>query len=191
MNNKENIISAIAEKTNVNVQEIIAKAESEAKALIEKAENAVSKDVLEFESKAKSAQEETISRRITVATLDGKKYLLAQKRQVIDSVYAKVKSDIASMPAELYKKFLTKLICENAEKGEQVAVSVKDGKIVTQSFLDQFKLDLRLAQNVDVDGGVILYGDGYEKDLSLKSLIDAVRQETEIEVCDVLFGETK
>ena len=191
MNNKENIISAIAQKTDVKVQEIIAKAQNEAKILIENAESAVQKEIAEFQSKAKDAEQDTISRRITVATLDGKKYLLAQKRQIIDSVYLQVKNVVENLPLDQYKKFLAKLISENAEKGESVAVNKKDGNVVTQSFLAGFKLDLHKADDVDIDGGAILYGDGYEKDLSLTSLVDAIRQETEIEVCDVLFGETK
>ena len=62
--------------------------------------------------------------------------------------------------------------------------------MVTQKFLDGFALDLKKKKKyLSAKGGVVLEGEGYDKDLTLEKLVDYVRGGTEAQVARVLFGE--
>ena len=86
--------------------------------------------------------------------------------------------------------FLTRLLKTYAEKGETVSVCKADKDVVTQKFLDGLNMNLVLGKTyIDADGGVVLAGKGYEKDLTIKSVLAYIREKTEGQVANALFGE--
>ena len=85
-------------------------------------------------------------------------------------------------------EFIAATLAKYAESGEQVFVGKAQAGVVTQAFLDKLGKNLTLGGTTDVGSGVILCGDGYEKDLTYAKLIDYARDKTEAEVSVALFG---
>ncbi len=191
MSGKEVIISKIVLSAEEKSNEILTLAKNESEQLIAKAQKIASDKLEQAENIAKQNEDETIVRRVAVARLDAQKYLLAQKSELLKSVYSSVVHNLRANK-ENYVKFLTAQIKAHAEQGDQVVISQNDVSIITQSFLNEFDLDLVLSEKVgSFLGGVILSSKAYDKDLTLESIANELRNETEIEVAKILFEENK
>lgn len=135
-------------------------------------------------------REESLRNAMSAAQLNARKYALQQKQKIIASCYEKALQRMAESPADKRREFIAKIIGQYAERGERVYICAADKDVVTQKFLDGFALDLALGKKyLSAKGGVVLEGEGYDKDLTLEKLVDYVRGGTEAQVARVLFGE--
>ncbi|MEG2014508.1 MAG: hypothetical protein RR086_02140, partial [Clostridia bacterium] len=164
-NGKERIIEKIMLNTTVSCEKIISDASAYAKSAIGKAKEEI--EIKKQKLTEKSAVDKAVfaERKIAVAKLDAKKYLLAEKRKLIDATFLEVATELKS--AEYKEKLFAKLLRENAEQNEIVVAGKHDVKLLTQAFLDKFNLSLKLSKEAgDFDDGLKLIGNGYEKDLT-------------------------
>lgn len=191
MSGKENIIREILSGTSKKCEEIKQAAKSDYDSLIEKTKQSATDTLLSAKKQAEKDKEETVSRRIAVARLDAQKYLLSEKRKLLDEVYAKVEDAIKS-DKKKYLALMTSLIRENAEKGDNVVIAKADRELLTQSYLDGFNLNLKLSTQYGAfSGGVLLTSSLCDKDLTLEALMRELREDTEIDVADILFEGLK
>ena len=190
MNGKENIINKILSDADTKCQEIVAQAQAQADQII-----SIAKALADAETQSVNKRLATLSvereRNLKAsAVLEARKYRLGKKQQLISRCYEKAQDELKSLSAKEKEKFLSKLIQTYAEDGETVLICKSDKDIVTQKFLDSFGKKLVLGKNfAEIDGGVILQGNGYDKDLSLAQVLSAIRNDTEAEVANALFGE--
>lgn len=190
MNGKENIINKILADADAKCQEIVSSAEKQAAELDCEVKAFVASEESALESKVSALSQERLANRLATAELDARKYVLQQKQKLISACYDKAYQKIVKMNDKDKTAFLTKLIKAYAEKGETVYACKADKDIVTQKFLDGFNKKLTLGKSyIDADGGVVLEGEGYDKDLTLKRVIAYVREKTEAQVAAALFGE--
>ena len=189
MNGKENIINKILSDADARCNEILSTAESQAKAIIDDANAAVARDRAALEERISSTSAERMRNRNSTAELDAKKYALNAKQRLISRCYDEAYAKLAKMSDSDRLDFIGTLIDKYAEKGETVYVTQQDGKAVTQLWLDGFDKGLKLGKKyVTADGGIVLEGDGYDKDLTLRRVIDYAREETVGRVAEVLIG---
>ena len=190
MNGKENIINKILSDADAKCQEIIARAQAQAeqtKAIAKALSDAETQSVAKRLASLSAEREHNLK---ASAMLEARKYRLGKKQQLISRCYDKALATLKSLSGKDKEKFLAKLIETYADKGETVLICKADKDIVTQKFLDGFNKKLVLGKNfAEIEGGLILQGDGYDKDLSLTKVLAAIRNDTEASVANALFGE--
>lgn len=189
MNGKENIINKILSDADTKCHEIISASEAQAKAIVDDANQAVARDRAVLEERIKLTADERVRNRRATAELEVKKYALNAKQHLISRCYDLAYEQLANMSSADRLDLIGTLIDKYAEKGETVYVTQEDGKSVTQLWLNGFEKNLQLGKKyIKADGGIVLEGNGYEKDLTLKRVIEYAREMTEGRVAEILLG---
>lgn len=189
MNGKENIINKILSDADCKCGEILAEAQAQAQEIAENAQRSVAAEEKLLSARLEKLSAESLRNGLAAAQLSAKKYKLLKKQQLISECYQKVLDALVALPASQKKAFLNKLLCNFAEDGETVFVAECDAKTVNQKFLDGIGKNLVLGGTCKALGGIILQGDGYDKDLTLEKVVAYARERTEADVAKALFGE--
>lgn len=190
MNGKENIISKILSDADIRCQEILAQANAQLQATLKTCDEQIDADKQALDTRIEAQSKERLKNRLATAELDARKYKLNAKQCLIAECYDKAYSKLKTLSDKEKTAFLSSLISNFAEKGETVLIAEADKGVVTQKFLDGFDKNLTLGKKCHgADGGIILEGKGYEKDLTLSMVISYLREQTESQVAAVLFGE--
>ena len=190
MNGKENIINKILSDADDKCAKILAAAEENAARIKEQAEQSANLDKQALDARVETLTAERIRNRVATAELDARKYKLAEKQRLIALCYDKAATSLANMSAHDKIAFVTKLLNQYAENGETVRIAKVDENVITQKVLDSVNKKLKLDNKFHSDkGGVVLIGNGYEKDLTLTSVVNYLREQTEGKVASALFGE--
>ena len=190
MNGKENIINKILSDADTKCAKILDAANAQAQSIIDAAEASVARDRTELDTRIAAATAERIRNRVATAELDGKKYRLNAKQQLISKCYEYAYQQLLKQSDKERLALIGTLIDKYAETGETVYVAEHDGKLVTQKYLDGFERGLKLGKRyIAADGGIVLEGAGYEKDLTLSRVIRYAREQTEGRVAAALLGD--
>ena len=177
MNGKENIINKILSDADEKCAKIVAKAEQTAAELKMQAESEAQAEKQSLNAKAENASAERIRNRVANAELDARKYRLNAKQKLIAECYDRALKQLAGLPAKEKQAFIVKLLSKYKE-------------VITQKTLDEAGKKLVLSSKYhNGQGGVILEGNGYEKDLTLARVIEYLREQTEGKVAQALFGD--
>ena len=189
MNGKENIINKILSESDARAAEIISLAETQAQAIIANAEQSVESDRVSLDQRLQSITAERERNRRATAELDAKKYTLQCKQQLITRCYELAYEQLTKLSDSDRLDLIGSLLEKHAEDGETVYITQADAKGVTQVWLNGFEKNLTLGKKyIKADGGVVLEGDGYEKDLTLRSVIKYLREQTESKVSEHVLG---
>ena len=189
MNGKENIINKILSDADAKAADILSAAEAQAQAIVAEAEQAIVREKVALDERLRVASAERQRNRQATAELDAKKYALLRKQQLITRCYELAYDRLVQMSEEDRLALIGSLLEKHAEKGETVYITQADAKGVMQTWLNGFDKDLKLGKKyIKADGGVVLEGAGYEKDLTLKSVVKYLREQTEGKVAEMLLG---
>ena len=189
MNGKENIINKILTESDAKAADIISVASSSAQAIIDRAEQDIANDRVALDVRLQSTAIERQRNRKATAELDAKKYSLNRKQQLISRCYELVYEHLVKMSDGDRLDLIGTLLEKHAENGETVYITQADAKLVSQVWLNGFEKDLKLGKKyIKADGGIVLEGDGYEKDLTLRSVVKYLREQTESKVAKMLLG---
>ncbi len=188
-----------SEKKDLTV-EIINRAEDKAKTIVSLATDyekdlikKVNEDLATEKEKQrkiiKEEAEEIIKRRNADLRLERKKIILNAKNGIIDSVFCRVYDRLKDMDEESELRLISSLIMKYAEEGDEVILS-ENSKLSEKQVLEIDgikKLSLTLKKNGKFDGGIILSGKKFDKDLTYKSLLKSAKEKYGKEVADKLF----
>ena len=189
MNGKENIINKILSDADAKAADILSVAEAQAQAIIAEAEQAISNDRVALDARLQAISAERQRNRKATAELDAKKYTLFRKQQLITRCYELAYEHLTKMSDSDRLELIGSLLEKHAENGDTVYITQADAKGVTQVWLDGFDRQLKLGKKyIKADGGIVLEGEGYEKDLTLKSVIKYLREQTEGKTAELLLG---
>lgn len=189
MNGKENIINKILSDADQKCQQIVAVAESQAQQIAESCEQSIARDKADIDARIMTISSERARNRNATAELDAKKYKLNAKQQLITRCYNIAHEQLSRLSGKERLSFIGTLIEKFAETGETVYITQADSQLVTQLYLDGFDKKLTLGNSyIRADGGIVLEGEGYEKDLTLISVINYLRDQTEGKVAEHLLG---
>ena len=189
MNGKENIINKILSDADAKCTEILSSAEAQAQAIVNSAEQVIASELVALDTRLQTITAERERNRRATAELDAKKYTLNRKQQLITRCYELAYEKLTKMSEADRLDLIGTLIEKHAEKGETVYITQADAKGVTQVWLNGFEKDLKLGKKyIKADGGLVLEGVGYEKDLTLKSVVKYLREQTEGKVAELILG---
>jgi V/A-type H+-transporting ATPase subunit E len=186
---KQDIIDAIIADAEKEAEQIIAEAKGVADRILAEAQENADKQMSETISAAEDKAGRIIAGREASARLDGAKIKLADKRAVIDGIYAKAFNQLSNMKSSDCLAMTERLLISYAEEGDEIifadaypcAKQVSTLKVVADK-----KLKITF-NGRNVEGGFILCGKNSDKDLSFAALLAADREEHEAEIASELF----
>ena len=194
-NGAEKLIGRILSDAGAEAERIAREAEAEREKIKELAQRSIQQAAVEFEGKAKKTAEGILERSRTNAELDSRKYALAAKRELIDSVFEKALEELCSLDGEK-RDDLIKRRAAAAAYGKEVIRPAQDDVERIKALLPDINAELA-AMGKDpvsvgdaapgIKGGFLLIGDGYEINCSFEAMLKELREETESSVAKLLF----
>jgi V/A-type H+-transporting ATPase subunit E len=201
----ENIITKIMDEAQSTIRVINDRAEEDLNKLEAelKGEEKELRDSAKKDAEAEGA--EIIRRRISSASLEGRKRILGQKEKIIDEIFAEAKDRLLNFPDDDYIKLLTKFVTDSITTGDEVILlSDKDRSRLKDkigSWEKEINKNLKekgVSANVKVSdetrpisGGLVLVEGRTEINLSLDVLLAELRLSLESSLMQVLLGGKK
>lgn len=172
---------AILAEASEKAEEILAVAAEECKGYYDNAVYETNKQV-----------DDILSRGKTVAELDAKKLQLGAKAEILDSVFSMALDKLRSLDKKTYKGLLLSML-KNADDGDEVVISAREKDILTakdvKEYADKRGINLTLAKEFgDFDGGLMLKGNGIDKNFTFEVEVDLLRDEIEMNIAKELFA---
>ena len=139
---------------------------------------------------AKQAAEDTELQILASARMDVANELLAQKRQLLDNVFAEAAEQITKLPDAEYLSLMQKLMTQAVRSGNEEVVVSKDEKRIDTAFIKKVNENLKLSnEKGDFKAGFVLKEDKIKINVSIDVLLAQARQELEIELAKELFSD--
>jgi V/A-type H+-transporting ATPase subunit E len=191
------------------IEKILADAKAEAEKIKKQArakeavEQAKLKEQLrEFDKQtqaiAQKAGEDKKAHLLAAARMDIARQLLAEKRKILDEVFAQARQHLENLSDEQYCKLMTKLMLKAVESGDEEVIIDNEEKRIDQKFIKNInqqlapgrKGNLRLSEDRDnIEAGFILKRGKIKNNVSVEVLLAQARRELEIELAKELFGD--
>ena len=194
MSNVKNITSKILKDAEAGKENILAAAEEEKNKILSKkasAANEIAQEILQkAEADAKSKKERVISS----AKLKVRNNKLAAKQEIIDEVFEKSINKLTELSKEQFLNFVKNSILSMNLTGKQTLILNETGlKFVDDSFINELnkeaKATIALSKTAgNFKGGFILENNGIEINSTYEALVSSLRDELEFEVAQVLFS---
>ena len=194
MSNVKNITSKILKDAEAGKENILAAAEEEKNKILSKkasAANEIAQEILQkAEADAKSKKERVISS----AKLKVRNNKLAAKQEIIDEVFEKSINKLTELSKEQFLNFVKNSILSMNLTGKQTLILNETGlKFVDDSFIDELnkeaKATIALSKTAgNFKGGFILENNGIEINSTYEAFVSSLRDELEFEVAKVLFN---
>lgn len=194
MSNVKNITSKILKDAEAGKENILASAEEEKNKILSKkasSANEIAQEILQkAEADAKSKKERVISS----AKLKVRNNKLAAKQEIIDEVFEKSINKLTELSKEQFLNFVKNSILSMNLTGKQTLILNETGlKFVDDSFIDELnkevKATIALSKTAgNFKGGFILENNGIEINSTYEALVSSLRDELEFEVAKVLFN---
>jgi|GEM_PF-1620962 len=126
------------------------------------------------------------------ARIENSNKLLQVKQEQVNDVFLQTKKHILSLSEAKYKTFIEKLLQTHATNGDTVIIAESDKKRISKDFIEKtgqkLKINLTLSPKTHPhDGGIILEGTKFDKNLTLNSLLLSAREELEQNIIATLF----
>lgn len=194
MSNVKNITSKILKDAEAGKENILVAAEEEKNKILSKkasSANEIAQEILQkAEADAKSKKERVISS----AKLKVRNNKLAAKQEIIDEVFEKSINKLTELSKEQFLNFVKNSILSMNLTGKQTLILNETGlKFVDDSFIDELnkeaKATIALSKTAgNFKGGFILENNGIEINSTYEALVSSLRDELEFEVAKVLFN---
>ncbi|MCR4874596.1 MAG: hypothetical protein K5923_02500 [Clostridia bacterium] len=194
MNNKEVIIEKIIKDALDVSNENVSKAQKEADAILDAAKQTAKEFADEVLPKGDAQAAEIEKRRAMVANLDCKNIILSKKTEIVNSVFDSVANTMRTKDKKAYLDLIKNMIKSSADDNDEVVICEKDKEIITQKEIDSISKaigkKLTLSKKFgDFDGGVMLCGEKFDKNLTFALEFEQIKDEQEEKLAKILFGE--
>lgn len=193
MQGKEAIIEKIISDAKLKEEALIAEAKAKAEKIIQDAESFCDSYKAKAQKDKAVAVDDIMNRSKTVAELDAKKMLFGAKNYVVAKTFDMALEKVKNLPKDKYSKIILGML-SYAEDGDVVTISKREKDIVTEAVIKDIsaKKKIKLTLNKELgkfDGGIVLSGKGVDKNLTLDSEFQILKDELEEEVAKKLFAE--
>lgn len=145
------------------------------------------------------AAEDDKKQRVTMAGLEARKRVLAEKQALIKAVFDSAVRAVVELPVGDYTELMVNWLLGTGKRDGELIMSVRDhdrvsGEIVARANEESTKEGGEGAftlsgETREISGGFILRSGGIEINNSLEALIHARREELEPGVVEILFGD--
>jgi vacuolar-type H+-ATPase subunit E/Vma4 len=184
------LIERILSDADSLAQSILAKAEADSQELLIAEKNRALDIKQQNDVALRQEAEKIMARKATVAEIDAKKAVLAAKVQCVDKAFERAKEKLCALDKKAYTEFILKLIRLYAEESDIVVLSKNnnaDIKALKESA-DFIGKKLSVADYFgDFEGGIILKGKNYDKNLTYETLLAQQKDKLQKEVLNRLL----
>lgn len=189
---KEAIVEKIISDAHLKADSIVAEANAKADEIISAAAEECKEYMYSFKSETDKMIFDVDARTKTVAELDARKLTLAAKTKVLDVVYERTLENLRNLDKEAYSALVFGML-ENAKDGDVVTISKREKDIVTKESLAEFAkkkgIKLTLAEQFgDFDGGIVLGGNGVDKNFTFEVEVALLKEQTEAKTAKEIFS---
>ena len=169
----DNLIKRILSEARDTAAHILAEAEKQCNDIRSEQEKRIAQNA-ESLSKTRAIQvKEILDGAETRARLEGQKEALADKRDLLDKAFASAYEALCNQSSEELSQLFASVLKKEAEKA------------VKMSGADVIMAD----ECASCERGFILRGKSYEKNCSLKAVLDVLRDSEETKVAEILFSK--
>jgi V/A-type H+-transporting ATPase subunit E len=198
----EKVTRKIAADADARSEEILTEARRRSEEILARARDEISRMEEETERLAGIVEREETERHIALATLENRKAVLREKRTLIERAFEQALEQLASRDKKAYQRMIRNILLQVVESGdEEVIISDHDRSRLDDAFLRDLNATLaKKGRNgaltipreaAPIRGGFLLRSGRLGIDCSLDALLDTAREELEIEVSRLLFGENE
>ena len=180
----------ILSDARAEAQSIMEEAEKKAAALLAESASRVEELERETEKEMQERRKTILEKRAAAARLDGAKFLLGEKRKVVDAIYDEVLSRMLELREEDCVGIFRRLLACYAEEGDEILFAENFPYAEQISLLPIIKeRNLKIsAQRIALDGGMRLIGEKSDKDLSFGAILNADREKYQAALAGQLFN---
>lgn len=187
---KEDIVNRIIADAEAEAADILKSASSRADDIISAAEKRALMERGEAEAEAGERAKRISDGRAAAARLDSAKILLAEKRRVIEEIYARALKKLQTLGEKESVALMERLLKDNAEEGDEIVFAQSFGyaaRVLKLDVVAAKKLGVS-KERADISGGCLLRGRKSDKDLSYEALLRADMEEHQAEMAAKLFA---
>lgn len=188
---KEAILERIICDAQAAAETTVADAESRAAQIIAEAETRAERDKKGTQALIAEKRKGIFDGKSATARLDSAKVLLAEKRRVIDTVYAQALEKLKNLPQKDAVKLAEVLLLTYAEDGDELVFATNfqyKAQVLQLSVITEKHLK-NSGKTADLDGGFVLVGKNSDKDLSYGALLALDREAYQSEIAAKLFAD--
>ncbi len=192
----EEVIEKILADARAEAEQITDKAKVKAAAQQAELDKQMDEYRKQSEQLAEKAGRDEKLHLLATARMEIAKEFLAEKRKILDEVFEQARTQLQNLPDDEYRKFMSKLMAEAAESGNEEVVIDKNEKRIDQALIDEVNNQLSSGsdgklklceEKQDLGGGFILRHGKIKNNVSLKVLLAQARENLEIELAKELF----
>ncbi len=192
MNGIENIKNKIMDEAALDAQKITDEAQAEADAILAEADRQMQKEEAALLEKGEKAASLAAERILSAASAGRRSETLRAKQDLLGSVFDRVLGRLEAISGKEYEDLLVRLVCENAEGGEELLFPAADAGIAEQ-VAKQASAKLGKELKVSKDAapftkGVLLRRGRQEVNCSLRVIAEYMKEDLIREAADMLFG---
>ena len=193
MNGLEKITDRIIADAREKAAEIVNEAKTQAAEIAADYEGKANGILAEARAKAEAQGVQTAQRAEAAGALEGRKWTLAAKQQLLEDTFNLVLDKLCALPKEEYVALLTRQLLTAAQGGEEVIFNQADrarvGKEVVTTANEGLKTGrLTLSEETrDIKGGFILKSGPVELNCALETLVEQEKEALSPQVASRLF----
>ena len=182
-----NLIDRIIADANAAADKILADAEASASGIRESRDAEIAKKAEQTDKERRQKISVILNGCRTRAELDGRKETLRAKRVLIDGVFTGAYHRMLALSNEKREALFRSILQKEAKENDVVAPAAVDREVL-RKVIAALPFTVELSEkDANAEAGFILYGDGYEKDCSMKAILRELRDAEETNVAKILF----
>lgn len=189
----EKITSKILDDAKDQAEASLNEARLRAESIVNDAREKAKELEMSLTSSGEIERDKLMGRRKSVAEIDGRKIVLAEKRKLIDKAFEEAADIIASMDKEEYTGLLFEKIIQGEAKGCELVLNQEDRDSIGEILVSKVNKELgegslKLSEEVrNIKGGFLLKRGRIYINSSIENMISDVKEELITEVAEKLF----
>lgn len=198
MTGTEKISGRILDQAQAQAREIIENARGQADAAYARAQAQAQEQAAQIVANAQREARENAARAMAAAESTLRKEMLRAKRGVIDETFIAAERALSALDDKRFTTLYHALVMKALTKGEEgIAPAAADAHRLGAAFVDGVNTALKqrgtaavkaLPPREAIAGGLVVVDGDMEIDLSVRSVLQEVRERAEGEVAQVLFA---
>jgi V/A-type H+-transporting ATPase subunit E len=189
----EAVVEEIREKGRSEAEKIRAASKQEVDTILAAANKKAGEIKLAAEEESVKQSAHIVSQEVSAANLLVKRELLNTQKALLDQAYEAVRKDITALPESFHREAIKKLLAEAKKEIPNGKVSCNARDVAAAKAViaeDPGFSGFRLGEPVNIDGGILIEGDGAELqiDYSYRTFLLKVWESGLKDASDILFG---
>lgn len=187
---RSNIIEAITERAENERNKAIEVADAYAQSRAEEAISAIRSISKDSEDETKAIAEDIRKKAEVSLRMEKNRVVLDAKRRSVGRIYEILREKLKGASAEDFLRLVSSCLASYGEKGQVMRLSANSPVNVgdVEVLEEVKKLGIKVESAKDVKSGFVLSGDCYDRDFSVESIVESLKEKTERECSDRLFG---